>query len=99
MKCERCNLEFSETVFPHHIQRCNVKEQIEAKEAKIEEKIIPSEIEKTSDIPPAIVEEVKEYTDEQIAELRAKAKEAKIHNWHSKNPNTLVKELEALSKN
>ena len=52
-----------------------------------------SEIEKTSDGIPESMEEVKEYTEEQIADLRAKAKEAKIHNWHSKNPNTLAKEL------
>lgn len=34
-----------------------------------------------------------EFTDEQIEELRAKAKEKKISNWHVKAPSTLVKEL------
>lgn len=38
-------------------------------------------------------EEVRDFTDEQIAELRAKAKEAGLKNWHSKNPNTIIKEL------
>lgn len=94
MKCEKCNLEFSETVFPHHIGRCNTLKPIEAKEAKIEGITSPG-----APTVDHVDETPKEFTEEEIAELRAKAKEAKIHNWHSKNPNTLLKELESVSKN
>ena len=85
MKCEKCNKEFSDSVFPFHIERCDQNIKSEGEE-------VSSTIEKVEHNEESL-DEVKSYTEEEILELRAKAKEAKIHNWHSKNPNTLVKEL------
>lgn len=33
------------------------------------------------------------FSEQQITELRAKARAAKIRNWHSKTPGALIKEL------
>ena len=86
MKCEKCNLEFSDAVFPIHIKRCGVKNESDPPETNEPEIVDPPE---TNEENSALII-LEKLQDLSYDNLKAKATELEIGFVHNIKKTDLI---------